>query len=502
MGDATYQRLKGELARIVDLNRALGLAGWDQQTKMPPRGANSRAEVIATLAGVIHERSTSPEIGQHLDELRSFEAEHDYASIEASLVRVTRREYDKLKRVPAELQEELARASGLAFPAWVEARKSSNFDAFAPHLERMLELKLQYIRCFDEFDTAYDALLDDFEPGMTTVEVAAVFARLREALTPLVARVRERQDRVDASPLLGDFPKERQRALLFELLPHMDYQPDTMRLDEAPHPFASSMAITDVRLTTRFDERNLAPALFGTIHELGHGLYEAGFSLELDRTPLARAASLGLHESQSRFWENIVGRGRPFWTFASPLLRSHFPEQFGDVTEDALYRAANRMMPSLIRVEADEATYVLHIILRFELEQDLVNGKLKVNDLPAAWNAKMREYLGVEVPDDAHGVLQDIHWADGYLGYFPTYALGSVISAQIWERVKADNPNIEQSFANGEFLELREWLREHLHKFGRKFTAKEAVEIVAGRPLDPEPFIAYITEKIDELYGR
>jgi carboxypeptidase Taq len=499
--EATYDRLKLELSQVVDLARALGLLGWDQQTMMPPRGGTARAEQMATLAGLIHERSISPEIGQMLEELRSYEADHAHDSIEASLIRVTRREYEKQKRVPTELQTELSRASGLAFPAWMEARETSNFASFAPHLERMLELKRQYVACFDEFDCAYDALLDDFEPGMTTAEVTAVFARLRDALTPLVARIRERQDRVDGSPLIGDFPKERQRALLLELLPYLGYEADAMRLDEAPHPFASGTAITDVRLTTRFDERNLGSAFFGTIHEQGHGLYEAGISLDLDRTPLARAASLALHESQSRLWENIVARSRPFWTFATPLVRKHFPEGFNNVSEDALFRAANQMKPSLIRVEADETTYALHIIIRFELEQDLINGDLAVNDLPEAWNGKMRDYLGVEVPNDAQGVLQDIHWADGYLGYFPTYALGSVISAQIWERVKTEMPDIEQSFAQGEFLGLREWMREHLHKHGRKFTAKETVELVAGGPLDPEPFIAYITGKIDDLYG-
>jgi carboxypeptidase Taq len=502
MVEATYDRLKQELAQITDLARALGLIEWDQQTMMPPRGASARAEQMATLAGLIHERGTSPAIGHMLEELRPFESDHAPESIEASLIRVTRREYEKQRRVPAELQIEMSRASGLAFPAWMEARETSNFASFAPHLERMLELKKQYIACFGGFDCDYDALLDDFEPGTTTAEVSAVFARLRDALTPLVARIRERQDRVDGSPFIGNFPKERQRALLLDLLPHLGYEPDAMRLDEAPHPFAESAAITDVRLTTRFDERNLGSALFGTIHEQGHGLYEAGFSLDLDRTPLARAASLGLHESQSRLWENIVARSHPFWTFATTLLRKHFPEQFGNVSEEALFRAANQMKPSLIRVEADETTYALHIILRFEIEQDLINGNLAVADLPEAWNSKMRDYLGVEVPNDTQGVLQDIHWADGYLGYFPTYALGSVISAQIWQRVKTELPDIEQSFAKGEFLGLREWLRENLHQHGRKFTAKETVELVAGGPLDPEPFIVYVTGKIDELYGR
>jgi carboxypeptidase Taq len=256
-----------------------------------------------------------------------------------------------------------------------------------------------------------------------------------------------------------------------------------------------------VRLTTHYDESNLKNALFGTIHECGHALYEAGIGLDLDRLPVGHAASLALHESQSRLWENIVGRGHPFWHFVMPLLKKHFPDQFKNATEESLYRGANKMFPSLIRVEADETTYALHIILRFEIEQDLIDGRLAISDVPEAWNAKMRDYLGIEVPDDARGVLQDIHWANGYLGYFPTYALGSVISAQIWQLVKEDLPDIEEQFARGEFLGLREWLREHLHRHGRKFTAKETIELVAGGPLDPEPFIAYISGKVDELYG-
>jgi carboxypeptidase Taq len=499
--EAAFEQLTHELGQLEDLERALGILSWDQQTMMPPGGGAARAEQMATLAGIHHERFISPEIGNLLDQLQPFEQNNPPDSVEASVIRVTRRDYEKRKRVPAELATELSRASALAFPVWVEAKKSSDFKLFAPNLEHALALKHQYIDCFEDFDQPYDALLDDFEPGMTTAEVASVFARLRDALTPLVARIRERQDRVTDAAFHGEFPSDQQRAMLLELLPSLGYEPDTMRLDPAPHPFASGIATTDVRLTTHYDEANLKPALFGTIHELGHGLYEAGFAPELDRLPLGHAASLGLHESQSRLWENIVGRSRPFWQFAAPLIGKHFPAQMKGADVEALYRSANKMTPSLIRVEADETTYALHIILRFELEQDLIDSKLAVADVPEAWNTKMRDYLGVVVPDDARGVLQDIHWADGYFGYFPTYALGSVISAQIWQRAKADIPDVEEALGRGEFLGLREWLREHLHRHGRKFMAKETIELVAGGPLDPEPFIAYITGKVDELYG-
>jgi carboxypeptidase Taq len=498
--EAAYESFVQELGQIEDLERTLSLLSWDQQTMMPPRGADARAEQMATLAGIVHERSISDEIGELLDRLRPFEQSYPADSVEASVIRVTRRDYEKRKPVPAELATEMSRASALAFPVWMEARKKSDFSIFAPHLEHTLSLKNRYVECFSGFARPYDVLLDDFEPGMTTVEVATVFTCLRDALTPLVARIRERQDRVDDAPFKGDFPAARQRALLLELLPAFGYDPESMRLDVAPQPFASGTATTDVRLTTRFDERDLKPALFGTIHEFGHGLYEAGYGPELDRLPIGHAASLGLHESQSRLWENIVGRSRSFWQFATPLLQKHFSST-GTYDAEAYYRGANKMAPSLIRVEADETTYALHIILRFEIEQDLIDGKLAVVDLPEAWNAKMRAYLDVDVPNDALGVLQDVHWAHGGIGYFPTYALGSVISAQIWQQVKADMPDIEDAFARGEFLGLREWLREHLHRYGRKFTAKETIELVAGGPLDPEPFISYVSGKIDELYG-
>ncbi len=499
--ESAYEQLRQQLGQVEDLERALGVLEWDQQTMMPRRGSQARAEQMATLAGIIHERSTDKSIGRLLEKLLPYEESLPPDSVEASVIRVTRREYEKKKRVPVELATELSRVSALAFPVWVEAKTTSDFALFAPHLQNTLDLKNRYVECFEDFECRYDVLLDDFEPGMTTSEVAAVFSRLRDALTSLVARIRERVDSVDESDFRGNFPTADQRSMLLELLPSFGYEPDAMRLDPAPHPFASGTAITDVRLTTHYDESNLKNALFGTIHECGHALYEAGISLELDRLPVGHAASLALHESQSRLWENIVGRGHPFWHFVMPHLNKYFPDQLKNASEESLYRGASKMFPSLIRVEADETTYALHIILRFELEQDMIDGRLAISDVPEAWNAKMRDYLGVVPPDDARGVLQDIHWANGYLGYFPTYALGSVISAQIWQRVKEDMPDIEEQFANGEFLGLREWLREHLHRHGRKFTAKETIELVAGGPLDPEPFIAHISGKVDELYG-
>ncbi|HET8524691.1 MAG TPA: carboxypeptidase M32 [Thermomicrobiales bacterium] len=500
--EQTYETLKQRLAAISDLESIGGLLSWDQQAIMPPRGAEARSHQLATLVKIAHEQFTDDEVGRLLDELQAYEDSLPAESDEASLIRVARRDYDKMKRVPAELAAELVQAETVAFATWVDARKDSDFHRFLPHLERIIELKKKYIACFEPTESPYDVLLDDYEPGMTTAEVKAVFDQLKPALLPLVERIRERVDTVDDSCLHGYFPGDRQRQMLLALLPRFGYDPATMRLDTAPHPFASGIAITDVRLTTRYNEEEFGSAFFGTIHECGHGLYEAGIDPDLARTPIGGAVSLALHESQSRLWENIVGRSRPFWQSTLPLVREYFPDQFANVDVETVYRAANKMQPSLIRVEADEATYALHIIMRFELEQSLMDGSLAAADLPEAWNAKMRDYLGITPPDDAQGVLQDVHWADGLFGYFATYALGSIISVQIWERAKTDMPNIESQFAQGEFLPLREWLRDHLHHYGRKFTARETIELAAGAPLDPDPFIRYITEKVDELYGR
>lgn len=499
--DATLSELKSRLAVVEDLRSAADLLGWDQQTIMPPRGAEARSEQLATVVRLAHEHFTDDAIGRLVEDLRPYEASLPADADDASLIRVTRRDYEKIRRVPSELLAELVRAASQGFAVWVEAKEASDFARFRPSLERMLDLKRQYIACFEPADCAYDVLLDDYEPGMTTAEVRAVFQPLREALKPLVARVNERPDAVDDSVLHGAFPAAEQRRFLLALLPSFGYDEAVMRLDTAPHPFAAGIAPTDVRLTTRFDESYLGSALFGTIHECGHGLYEAGIDPALGRGPLGDAVSLGLHESQSRLWENIVGRGRPFWRFAFPLLREHFPTQLAAGDEEAVYRAANKMQPSLIRVEADELTYPMHIILRFELEQDLIGERVAVADLPEVWNAKMRDYLGVAPPDDAQGVLQDVHWADGLIGYFSTYLLGSVIAVQIWDRVRTEMPDVEEQFARGEFLPLREWLRDHLHRHGRKFTAQETIALVAGGPLDAGPFIRYITEKVEALYG-
>jgi carboxypeptidase Taq len=497
--EESYNELKRRLAELTDLDAITGLLGWDQQTMMPPGGAAVRAEQIATVTRLGHERFTSDEIGRLLDALAGDEAGLPPDSDEACLIRVTRRDWEKARRVPTELAAELAHAAASGYAAWLQARATSDFAGFLPALEQNIALKRRYAACFDV--PTYDALLDDFEPGLTAPEVSAVFDRLKVGLRLLIERIGANTGAVDDSCLKGHFPLDGQQALMTRIAGRFGFASGVWRLDPTAHPFARSLATTDIRLTTRYDERKLEGALLGTIHECGHGLYEEGIDPLLERTPLASGCSAALHESQSRLWENQLGRGRPFWRFALPLLRETFPERFNGVDEETVYRAVNKMEPSLIRVEADEVTYPMHIVLRFELERDLFEDRLAPADLPDAWNAKMREYLGIEVPDVAVGVLQDVHWAEGLFGYFPTYALGTVLAAQIWQRVRADIPDLDEQFIRGEFTALREWAREHLHRFGRKFTPKETIARVAGGPIDPEPFLRYVGAKVEDLYG-
>jgi carboxypeptidase Taq len=498
--NAKFDELRGRLAEINDLARAASVLGWDQQTMMPPGGAGVRAEQMATLGRVTHEKFTAPDIGRLLDDLAGFEEEQPYDSFEASLIRVTRRDWEKACKVPSELRAEMARASSLALPVWVEARATNDFPAFLPALRTNLELRRRYIACFDgDFDEPYDAALDDYERGMKSAEVRVLFAYLKEHQAPIVKEVADADSLPEPRP--RSFPLELQKQFELEVLRRFGYDDASWRLDPTVHPFATGAGTKDIRLTTRYFDDNL-DGLFATMHECGHGLYEHQVDESLERTPLCRGSSLGLHESQSRMWENLVGRSRPFWRFFFPRLKELFPEALEDVDAESWYREVNAVQPSLIRVDADETTYNLHIILRFELEQEMLADSFPLEQLPEEWNRRMWEYLGIEVPDDTHGVLQDTHWATGSLGYFPTYALGNLISAQLWERVHADVPDLHADFERGEFGALREWLRENLHRHGRKFTPAETLERATGAAaIDPEPYVRYLRGKVGEIYG-
>lgn len=498
-----FQELKRLLAELHDLNKVSWVLGWDQRVIMPAKGAAVRAEQLATLNRVAHEKATSATLGQLLEVLRPYEERLPYDSDEASLIRVARRDYEKAIRVPGELRADMARTSSLANVAWVEARKQADFSLFLPHLEKQLILKHRYIACFDDgkVENPYDVLLDDYEPGMKTAQVKALFDELKEGLVPLIAAVANSSQQVDDSCLHQHYDIEKQRILCTHIIEHFGFRADSWRLDPTVHPFASNSCTTDIRITTRYYNHYIGPALFGSMHECGHGLYENGVSPTLERSPLCRGASLGLHESQSRMWENLVGRSRPFWQYFFPKLHETFPEALAGVDAEGFYRAINKVQPSLIRVEADEATYNLHIILRFELEQEMLSGQLALKDVPAEWEARMKRYLGVTVPNVAEGVLQDIHWSGGMIGYFPTYSLGNIIACQLWEEIRADLPDIYEQFARGEFMVLREWLRENIHAYGRKFTPPELMKRVVGQSIQVGPYLAYLRAKLGDIYA-
>ena len=490
-----FDELLRRLAEISDLHRAGYLLAWDQETKMPPLGAPARAEQLATLARLSHDRATGPGLGSLLEELRQLEESSEPESFEASVIRVARRDYEKERSIPSELRAEMSRAGSLGYAAWLEARAAADYEIFRPHLEHRLALAREYVACHEPYDDPYDVLLDDNERGMRTADVAAVFARLKEVLVPLVAGIGEP---VDDSCLRGDFPPERQREFSLEMMARWGMDDESWRLDDTVHPFMTSMSATDIRLTTRFDRDNPG-GILSCLHEFGHGIYERQVDEQYARTTLQDGTSSSFHESQSRLWENVVGRRLSTWRFFYPRLQETFPEQLGDVPLPAFHRAPTRVAPRPIRVDADEVTYSLHIVLRFELERELLAGTVTSADLPEAFDAKLREYLGVEPANVVEGALQDVHWSDSNFGYFPTYALGNVIATQLWERATAELGDLDAEFERGEFGPLREWLREHVHRWGRVFEPAELLERVVGGPLDAEPYVAYLRAKVEAL---
>lgn len=486
------EQLKARLTDRHSLTAILFMLAWDQRTMMPAGGGRHRADHISLLARLAHQAATDPEVGRLLDELESVEGSLDPDSDDAGTLRLARREYTKAVRVPVELRAEMARAASEADPVWREAKETSNFKLFLPLLERNVELRHKYIACFDKQDEPYDILLDDFEPEMKTADVTQIFSEIKAELVPLIAELRDRE--VDDAFLRGHFPLDKQIALDWEVVDMFGHRPDEWRIDPTEHPFASGAGNHDIRITTHYYEDSLK-SLFSTMHEYGHGLYEHQIPDRISHLPIGDGCSLGLHESQSRLWENLVGRSRPFWNFLYPRVQEIFPEQLGGVDIDRFYAAINNVQPSLIRIRADEVTYGMHVILRFELEQDMINGRVALKDLPEAWAAKMHEYLGVDVPDDANGVLQDTHWASGYLGYFSTYLLGSVMSVQIWEKAAEDLGDLDDQIERGEFVGLREWLGENVHAHGRKFTPQETLRRATGSTIDAKPYLAYLKRK-------
>lgn len=490
--------LKEILGEVSDLGRASSVLGWDQQVNMPPGGAEARGQQLATLGKIAQEKFTADEVGRLLEDLQK--EYNDPETDEGAMLRVAARNYDKARRVPASFVAEQAVTSTKALEAWVEAKGKSDFSIFRPHLERNLDLVKKYVSFFPPADHPYDVLLDDYEPGMKTAEVREIFGNLRPKQVALIKAISESKQ-VKSDFLKKSFNEKKVWDFGERVIAKFGYDFNRGRQDKAPHPFETTFSVNDVRITNRYEKHAPLATLFSAMHECGHALYELGVNPAYERTPLESGTSLAVHESQSRMWENLVGRSLPFWEHFYPDLKKTFPAQLDGVNVKTFYKAVNKVEPSLIRVNADEATYNLHIMLRLEIEIGMVDGSIAVKDLPEIWNAKMRDYLGITPPDDAQGVLQDIHWSYGSIGYFSTYALGNIVSAQLWERIHRDIKNLEEQIRKGQFAELREWLRANIHTYGHKYDPQVIVQKITGSKIDSAAYVRYLTRKYSDIYG-
>ncbi len=499
MGQA-LELLKARLGEVADLGAASEVLLWDQQIYMPPGGGPWRSAQLAGLELLIHQKSTSDELGSLLEAADQEVAGRHPDSDEASLVRVTRREYSRRRRIPSAWAGEFARVTSLAQQVWERARDTNDFALFRPHLERIVAMRREYASFFAPHASPYDPLLDSYEPGLKTAKLLEVYAVLRPALRDLLGEISAHAGAVTDTPIQGNFDERAQWDLGIEVLQRMGFDFKHGRQDLAAHPFTTSFSPSDVRITTRLHRDLLTSALLSSIHEGGHGLYEQGVDPGLARTPLAAGASTAMHESQSRLWENLVGRSRPFWRFFFPTLQTHFP-QLHALPLEGFYRAINKVTPSCLRVEADEVTYQLHVMLRFELELALLEGSLQVKDLPGAWNERMQQELGITPLNDAQGALQDGHWASGDFGYFPCYTIGDLISVQIFDRALEQEPQIPREIEGGNLVPLLAWLRENVYKHGAKFEAEELVTRITGRPTQAQPYLRYLRTKFGEIYG-
>lgn len=498
----TYQSLIDSLREIAVLSSVASVLGWDERTQLPPKGTYHRATQAAMLAGMIHERFTSPRIGEWLKELEASPRTSDPESDEAVNVRETRRSYDRAVKLPPSLVEELSRIAVQAQQIWGEARAKNDYPLFAPWLGKILELKRSEAACVGSASgNPYDALLDEFEPGETAEGVRQTFEQLRKPLVELIGQIVASGRSPNIQILERNYPAAGQQEMAKNAAAAVGFDFQAGRLDTSLHPFCTGLGPGDTRMTTRYDPKYFGDAFFGVLHETGHGLYDQGLDPAHYGTPRGEAVSLGIHESQSRMWENFVARSRPFWRHFLPDVRRTFPDALAGVNDVEWYAAINDVRPSLIRTESDEATYNLHILLRFELEQSMLHGEIGPQDLPAAWNAKMRQYLGIAPPDDARGCLQDIHWSGGAIGYFPTYTLGNLYAAQFFEQARADLDDLDEQFARGDFAQLLGWLREKIHRHGKRFTGPKLVRKVTGKPLSAGPLLAHLRRKAAEIYG-
>lgn len=498
--EAKLQELKTRLLEIDDISHANAVLGWDQSTYMPPGGAEARARQMSTLGRLAHEKFTDPAIGKLLDDLQSYANSLPYDSDDAALIRITRREYERSTRIPSALVAEVASHTAMTYQAWTEARPANDFNRLRPMLEKTLDLSRQYADCFPGYEHIADPLIDFSDFGMKASSVRKVFADLREALVPLVQAITS-QEPVDDSCLKQFYPEDKQRAFGEMVIKQYGYDFNRGRQDKTHHPFATKFSLGDVRITTRFNEHDLGDGLFSTLHESGHAMYEQGVSPSMEGTPLANGTSAGVHESQSRLWENVVGRSRGFWEHFYPQLQQIFPDQLKTVSLDTFYRAINKVQRSLIRVDADEVTYNLHVMIRFDLELELLEGSLSIRDLPEAWQARYESDLGMAAPDDRDGVLQDVHWYGILIGgVFQGYTLGNILSGLFYSQALKSNPEIPAEIGQGKFDTLHNWMKTNIYQHGSKFTAPELIERVTGGPLRIEPYIQYLKTKYGEIY--
>ncbi len=491
----SLESLKARLADVNALNCATAIFDWDQQCYMPRGGAEARSEHVSALSRMAHELTVSDET-QKLVEQSLAEAEP--GTDDAALLRVVKRNLDIQTKIPGSLVAEKSRLSALAHEIWVESRKANDFKKFQPMLEKMMDIARQEAEYLGYKDHIYDALTDQYEEGATKAYWDAMFDTIRQPLVNLVAELKN-ENPPDSSFLTGTFDPRKQEEFSYKLVKAIGFDLDRGRIDQAAHPFCTGWSVGDIRLTTRY-QNFLPTSIFGTLHEAGHGMYEQGSPMAWDRTPLAGGVSLGVHESQSRTWENIVGRSRPFWEHFYGDLQSTFP-QFADISRDDWIRAVNKVEPSLIRVEADEVTYNLHIMVRFELECALLAGELEVKDLPGAWNAKYESYLGITPPTDADGCLQDVHWSSALIGYFPTYSMGNILSYQFWEKLEADLGDVDGLMREGNFQPILGWLIDKIYSQGSKHKPQDLINQVTGEGLNAEPYIRRITQKYRSVYG-
>jgi len=492
--------LKETMGTLSDLGHAALLMSWDQETYMPPGGVEARGRSMATLAKMMQEISTDEKFGKLLEEIEPWAAQQDPESDDARLIVVARRRYDRAVKVPPEMAAEKALISTQANAAWREARQKSDYSIFEPHMEKIIDFNQRFVDLFKPYDHPYDVLLDTYEPMMKTADVKKIFAEIRPKQVELVEAISKAQQ-VEDSVLYQFYPEKDQLQMGEEVLKAIGYDFSRGRQDKVTHPFMQTIGFGDNRITYRVDENFFNSYLFAIMHEAGHGIYEQGLPKHMARTPLAGGSSLAVHESQSRMWENLIGRSIPFWQWYYPKLQARFPEQTKGVSLESFYKAINKVEPSFIRVEADEATYNLHIMLRLEIEIGLLEGSIKVHELPQAWNDRFEEYLGIRPKNDAEGCLQDVHWSFGLFGYFSTYALGNLVSAQLWEKIHQDIPNLDDQTRAGEFSELLGWLNKEVHSHGSKFFPQDLIQRITGSKINGDAYINYLKEKFSGIYG-